>query len=135
MRETGLSCGTIAHRVGRNEATVLRCCRVCCEDQFYGNFHRFILVMAQLLQKVTRTCKTNKLSNLLVFFHFKTSLTCSSIWSTRYLTAHTLFHTVNIPNKLVNATPHRHRGFQADVLLFEATIWHRIFRSHYKISR
>jgi hypothetical protein len=27
MRETGLSCRAIAHRVGRNLVTVLRCCR------------------------------------------------------------------------------------------------------------
>jgi hypothetical protein len=43
----------IAHRVGRNVATVLRCCRAWFEDQCYRNFHRFFLVLAQVLYKVS----------------------------------------------------------------------------------
>jgi hypothetical protein len=46
MRKASLSYR--AHRVGRNVATVLRCCRAWFEDQCY----RFILVAAQLLYKV-----------------------------------------------------------------------------------
>jgi DNA-binding MurR/RpiR family transcriptional regulator len=49
MREGSLSYRAIAHRVGRNVATVLRCCRALFEDQCY--FHRFIFVVAQLLSK------------------------------------------------------------------------------------
>jgi hypothetical protein len=53
MREASLSYWAIAHRVGRNvTATVLRCCRAWFEDQCYRNFHRFTLVMAQLLYKI-----------------------------------------------------------------------------------
>jgi hypothetical protein len=53
MREACLSYRAIAHRVGRNVATVLRCCRTWLEDQYYSNYHRFILVTAQLLYKVS----------------------------------------------------------------------------------
>jgi hypothetical protein len=52
MLEADLSYRAIAHRVERNvTATVLRCCRAWFEDQCYRNFHRFVLVMVQLLYK------------------------------------------------------------------------------------
>jgi hypothetical protein len=35
MQEAGLSYRAIAHGVGRNVATVLRCCRAWFEDQCY----------------------------------------------------------------------------------------------------
>jgi hypothetical protein len=35
MPKAGLSYWAIAHRVGRNAATVLRCCRAWFEDQRY----------------------------------------------------------------------------------------------------
>jgi hypothetical protein len=35
MREAGLSCRAITHRVGSNVATVLRCCHAWFEVQYY----------------------------------------------------------------------------------------------------